>query len=120
MPQVSVVASDRGVLSTFWFLSEHSVSWHFSFPYLFCRWALLSALHPVEENAHRISHYLPYAQDLDFSGVDFPASLADIDKVGFRSWCFVGDRFNVCLVSMPLAHFILNHRFSSSSFPCFP
>ena len=46
-----------------------------------CRWTLLSAIYPAPRQAHRVTKYLPYAQELDFSGIDFPATLADVDKV---------------------------------------
>lgn len=45
------------------------------------KWALLSALHPAVRHAQRVSKYLPYSQELDFSGVDFPATLSDVSKV---------------------------------------
>ena len=45
------------------------------------KWALLSALHPAQRNAFRVSNYTVYQDELDFSGVEFPATLADIDKV---------------------------------------
>ena len=53
------------------------------------KWALLSALHPAETHPHRVSKYAPYAQDLDFTDVDFPATLADIAKVCVLFGCVV-------------------------------
>ena len=49
--------------------------------FLCCRWALLSALHPVDCNAQRVTKYQQYADELDFSGVEFPATLCDVDRV---------------------------------------
>lgn len=45
------------------------------------RWALLSALHPVERNTDRVSSYVRYAQELNFTNVEFPAELEDVPKV---------------------------------------
>ena len=56
---------------------------------MFSRWALLSALHPAHDNADRVSKYLPYAQELDFTGVEFPATLADVAKVCVLWGCVV-------------------------------
>jgi len=43
-------------------------------------WALLSALHPVERNAHRVSNYAKYRDTLNFEGITFPVGLKDIAK----------------------------------------
>ena len=47
------------------------------------KWALLSALHPVEHgrNPDRVSKYKPYENELNFAGVGFPVTLKDIPKV---------------------------------------
>eukprot|EP00117_Sycon_ciliatum_P016835 scpid91307/ scgid16088/ len=45
------------------------------------KWALLSALHPAEKDAQRVTKYQSYAQSLNFDDVDFPATLADVYKV---------------------------------------
>ena len=47
------------------------------------KWALLSALHPVEHgrNPDRVSKYKPYENELNFAGVGFPVTLKDISKV---------------------------------------
>ena len=45
------------------------------------KWALLSALHPTESNPKRVTKYQPYEHELDFSGIDFPATLLDINQV---------------------------------------
>ena len=37
-------------------------------------WAILSALFPVERNAHLLRHYLPYESRLDLTGLVFPMS----------------------------------------------
>ena len=47
------------------------------------KWALLSALHPVEHGSHpdRVSKYKPYENELNFAGVGFPITLKDIPNV---------------------------------------
>ena len=47
------------------------------------KWALLSALHPVEHGCHpdRVSKYKPYENELDFTGIDFPTRLNQIPNV---------------------------------------
>ena len=47
------------------------------------KWALLSALHPVEHGSHpdRVSKYKPYENELDFTGIDFPTPLNQIPNV---------------------------------------
>ena len=47
------------------------------------KWALLSALHPVEHgrNPDRVSKYKQYENKLNFAGVGFPVTLKDIPKV---------------------------------------
>ena len=47
------------------------------------KWALLSALHPVEHGSHpdRVSKYKPYENELDFTGIEFPTPLNQIPKV---------------------------------------
>ena len=45
------------------------------------KWALLSALHPVGSNPHRVSKYKQYENELNFAGVGFPVTLKDIPKV---------------------------------------
>ena len=47
------------------------------------KWALLSALHPVEHGSHpdRVSKYRPHQDELDFTGVNFPVTLKDIPNV---------------------------------------
>ncbi|XP_065196385.1 uncharacterized protein LOC135827878 [Sycon ciliatum] len=48
-------------------------------------WALLSALHPVEQNAEHASKYTQYVEDLRFDGVMFPATLRDVSKVEIQN-----------------------------------
>ncbi|XP_065183200.1 uncharacterized protein LOC135814066 [Sycon ciliatum] len=48
-------------------------------------WALLSALHPVEQNAERASKYTQYLEELRFDGVMFPATLRDVSKVEIQN-----------------------------------
>ena len=47
------------------------------------KWALLSALHPVEHGSHpdRVSKYKPYENELDFTGIEFPTPLNQIPNV---------------------------------------
>ena len=47
------------------------------------KWALLSALHPVEHGSHpgRVSKYKPYEKELNFAGIEFPTPLNQIPKV---------------------------------------
>ena len=45
------------------------------------KWALLSALHPVGSNPHRVFNYKQYENELNFAGVGFPVTLKDIPKV---------------------------------------
>lgn len=44
------------------------------------KWSVLSALHPVQENAHRVSNYMPFSNELNFSGISFPISLKNIPR----------------------------------------
>lgn len=44
------------------------------------KWALLSALHPAEKNAQRVSKYKTYENELNFNGIDFPVKIKDITK----------------------------------------
>ena len=47
------------------------------------RWAILSVLHPADRNGDRVSKYVMYMyqHELDFTGVEWPASLKEVDKV---------------------------------------
>ena len=44
------------------------------------KWALLSALHPVKDNPHRVNKYMQF-KELRFTGVDFPVPLSQMPKV---------------------------------------
>lgn len=44
------------------------------------KWAILSALYPALWNPSRLMHYLEYQNELDFTGIDFPVKLTQIDK----------------------------------------
>lgn len=47
----------------------------------FCfMWAILSAMHRPRVNAERISNYVQYRHELDFTGIDFPVQIKDICK----------------------------------------
>ncbi|VDI77645.1 Hypothetical predicted protein [Mytilus galloprovincialis] len=43
-------------------------------------WSVLAALHPVERNPDRVSHYMKYKDSLNFTGIDFPVSLSKVEK----------------------------------------
>lgn len=45
------------------------------------KWALLSALYPVNKNADRVSSYTINSNKLKFDGIPFPVKLIDIPKV---------------------------------------
>ena len=47
------------------------------------KWALLSALHPVEHGSHpdRLSKYIAHQHELDFTGIEFPTQLNQIPNV---------------------------------------
>lgn len=44
------------------------------------KYAVLSALYPAEENAHRPNKYSQYENHLDFTGIQFPVELKQIKK----------------------------------------
>lgn len=44
------------------------------------KWAILSMLHPVQRNRERVTHYKPFADELDFTGITFPVSIDDIPR----------------------------------------
>ncbi|XP_065180192.1 uncharacterized protein LOC135810627 [Sycon ciliatum] len=48
-------------------------------------WALLSALHPIDNNPQRVSRYTQYVDELRFDGVMFPATLRDVPKVELQN-----------------------------------
>ena len=43
-------------------------------------WSLLSSIYPAPHNPDRISHYLPYENTLNLSGLTFPMPVKDIPK----------------------------------------
>jgi len=45
-------------------------------------WSVLAGLHPVryQDQPHRIHHYRPYQNELNFNGVDFPVSINKVTK----------------------------------------
>ncbi|CAH2109056.1 unnamed protein product [Euphydryas editha] len=49
--------------------------------YMCFKWALLSALYPVNNNAGRVSSYSMHAHKVNFDGLSFPIKLNDIHKV---------------------------------------
>ena len=44
------------------------------------KWAVLSALHPAEHHAERLSHYQPYSEELNLNGIEFPVTVDEIGK----------------------------------------
>ena len=44
------------------------------------KWAVLSALHPVDKNTERLVNYKQYEEELDFTGIPFPVRIDDIPK----------------------------------------
>nr|WP_253308882.1 DNA polymerase [Rickettsia endosymbiont of Ceutorhynchus assimilis] len=45
-------------------------------------WSVLAHLHPVDrtQNANRVVNYMPFENELDFTGMEFPIKLKDISK----------------------------------------
>lgn len=39
------------------------------------KWAVLAALHPKDKNAHRVSNYYPFRNELNFENITFPVTL---------------------------------------------
>lgn len=44
------------------------------------KWAILSYLFPKTQNPNRVSHYVPYANALNFDGLQFPMSVSNISR----------------------------------------
>lgn len=44
------------------------------------KWAVLSALHPVDHQAERVSKYIKYENELNFTGIEFPMKINQISK----------------------------------------
>ena len=45
-------------------------------------WYILAALHPVpkDEHPYRVGKYLPYEDELNMDGIEYPVSFRDIPK----------------------------------------
>lgn len=43
------------------------------------RWAILSKLHPANDNKERLSKYERFKHELNFDDIDFPVKISDID-----------------------------------------
>lgn len=43
-------------------------------------YAILSALHPANKNAHRVANYIQYTNELNFNGICFPVNVRDITR----------------------------------------
>ena len=43
-------------------------------------WSILAQLHPISDNAHRVSHYEQYENEVNMEGIEYPVNLSDIDK----------------------------------------
>lgn len=46
------------------------------------KWSVLAALHPVSNDAQRVSNYQEYKNELNFDGIDFPVTIDQISKFG--------------------------------------
>ena len=44
------------------------------------KWSVLAALHPATHHAERISHYQPFKEELNFTGIDFPVTIDQVSK----------------------------------------
>lgn len=44
------------------------------------RWAILSGLHPTNNNPHRLTNYLAHKNELKFTNLSFPIKITDINK----------------------------------------
>lgn len=44
------------------------------------KWAILASIYKRISNPHRLRNYLPYENELDFTGIDFPVKLKDVRK----------------------------------------
>ena len=44
------------------------------------KWAILSALHPVQQNRNRVSSYYQYKNELNFNGIEFPVDPRQVGK----------------------------------------
>ena len=42
--------------------------------------SILAALHPASENAHRVTKYKEYTDELNFEGISFPVTIDEISK----------------------------------------
>ena len=49
------------------------------------KWALLSALFPVEKNAQRLSNYKKHESKVDFSGIEFPVKYEDWRRIELKN-----------------------------------
>ena len=49
------------------------------------KWALLSALFPVEKNAHRLSNYKKHETKVDFTGIKFPMKYEDWRRIELKN-----------------------------------
>jgi len=67
------------------------------------KWAVLSALHPIEKNADRVQNYWKYENELNFDGIDFPVRLEQIDdfvaqnpSISINVYFYEKEEKNVC------------------------
>ena len=44
------------------------------------KWAITSAIYPVEKNTERLTKYVENSKNFNWDGINFPASLRDVDK----------------------------------------
>ena len=46
------------------------------------KWAILSALYPARMSTNRVTNYVPYKNDLNFKGIEFPVDPRKVSKFG--------------------------------------
>ena len=44
------------------------------------KWSILSALYPARKSVNRVTNYVPYKNDLNFKGIDFPVDPRNVSK----------------------------------------
>ncbi|CAG2256166.1 unnamed protein product [Mytilus edulis] len=43
-------------------------------------WSVLAAIHPTDNNAHRVNKYKPFENELNTTGIDFPVPIKQVEK----------------------------------------
>ena len=74
-------------------------------------WSVLAALHPVQNNANQIHHYKEYENELNMKDIEYPVSLAKMDKfekqnkISINAFGFEGgEAFPLYLTKQPNGH----------------